>query len=213
MIVMIGGEKGGTGKTTIATNLAAYLATVGHDVLLVDSDPQCNAANWAARRQGREEPIRAVVCVQKTGDIRATLLDQAKRYSYVIVDSGGRDSHELRSGLLAADVFYTPIRASQPDLETIPTVAKLVEQTRLYNPHLQVRSVLSMASPNTFIKGEIEAAEEFLGEHASTLPVSKVVIRDRKVYRDAGIEGFGVVEMDNSTARGEITQLAEEIFG
>jgi chromosome partitioning protein len=213
MIVMIGGEKGGTGKTTIATNLAAYLATVGHDVLLVDADPQFNAANWAARRQGAEHPVKPVVCVQKTGDIRSTLQDQAKRYSYVIVDSGGRDSQELRSGLLAADIFYTPIRASQPDLETIPKVAKLVEQTMLYNPHLQVRSILSMASSNTFIRGELEGATEFLGDFAQVLPVSKAVIRDRKVYRDAAIEGYGVVEMDNETARAEITTLAEEIFG
>ena len=39
MIILIGGEKGGTGKTTIATNLAALRAMAGRDVLLVDTDP------------------------------------------------------------------------------------------------------------------------------------------------------------------------------
>ena len=46
MIVLIGGEKGGTGKTTIATNLAALRAMAGRDVLLVDTDPQGSASYW-----------------------------------------------------------------------------------------------------------------------------------------------------------------------
>ena len=44
MIVLIGGEKGGTGKTTIATSLA------GRDVLLIDTDPQGSANYWAQSR-------------------------------------------------------------------------------------------------------------------------------------------------------------------
>ena len=44
MVILIGGEKGGTGKTTIATNLAALRALAGHDVLLVDTDSQGSAS-------------------------------------------------------------------------------------------------------------------------------------------------------------------------
>ncbi len=50
MVILIGGEKGGTGKTTIATNLAALRALAGHDVLLVDTDSQGSASYWASSR-------------------------------------------------------------------------------------------------------------------------------------------------------------------
>ena len=50
MILLLGGEKGGTGKSTLATNLAAWLAVQGRDVILVDTDVQRTAANWVDRR-------------------------------------------------------------------------------------------------------------------------------------------------------------------
>ena len=66
MIVLIGGEKGGTGKTTIATNLAALRALAGRDVLLVDTDPQGSASYWASSRD--EDGIKPrVACIQKFG--------------------------------------------------------------------------------------------------------------------------------------------------
>ena len=74
MIVLIGGEKGGTGKTTIATNLAALRAMAGRDVLLVDTDPQGSASYWTTSRD--ENAIKpawpafrssAKVCKWKSG--------------------------------------------------------------------------------------------------------------------------------------------------
>ena len=55
MIILVGGEKGGTGKTTIATNLAARLKDPGADVLLVDTDKQGSASSWAAMREEQKE--------------------------------------------------------------------------------------------------------------------------------------------------------------
>ena len=66
MVILIGGEKGGTGKTTIATNLAALRALAGHDVLLVDTDSQGSASYWASSRD--EAGIKPrVACIQKFG--------------------------------------------------------------------------------------------------------------------------------------------------
>ena len=66
MIILIGGEKGGTGKTTIATNLAQLRSQNGHDVLLVDTDKQESASSWAGLRE--EEAIQpAITTVQKVG--------------------------------------------------------------------------------------------------------------------------------------------------
>ena len=58
MIILIGGEKGGTGKTTLSTNIAAKLALEGEDVLLVDTDKQGSASAWAATRDELEDVTR-----------------------------------------------------------------------------------------------------------------------------------------------------------
>ena len=80
MIVAVLGEKGGTGKTTFATNLAGMRAGAGRDVLIVDADRQGSASYWAEARERQE--VAAVASVQKfgTGLVRA-VADMARRYA------------------------------------------------------------------------------------------------------------------------------------
>lgn len=117
MIILIGSEKGGVGKSTVATNLAVYLTLQGKDIILVDSDRQGTSSNWSQDR--REGNLSKIESVSKFDNIRHTLTDLQQRYEYVIVDSQGRDSTELRTGLLVADYCLTPIRPSQADLEPV----------------------------------------------------------------------------------------------
>ena len=101
MIILIGGEKGGTGKTTIATNLAAMRALAGRDVLLIDTDPQGSANYWVQSRD-EEKITPRVACIQKFGKgLPAEVKDLAHRYQDIIIDAGGRDSVELRSALVS----------------------------------------------------------------------------------------------------------------
>jgi len=212
MILALVGRKGGTGKTTDATNVATALAVAGHDVCLLDTDAQASAARWAERRNEQQPDRARVHCVQRTGDVRETALDLAGRYAYVVADSGGRDAREGRGLLLVADVVCTPIRPSQIDVETIEFVVELVEEARLYNPKLRVVSLLSLAPTNPRI-GEIGEARAALGEaFASALPLLNVVIRERKAFRDAALAGLGVVEMDNAQAKSEIELLVQELL-
>lgn len=208
MIVLIGSQKGGCGKSTTAVNICAELAKNGHDVVLVDADRQCTAANWAMDRV--EKPALATVhCVQKYENIRDTLLDLDKRYGYVIVDAAGRDSRELRTGMTAAHVLVVPFRPSQPDLDTLPTMQEIIVQAKDLNPNLKVFGLITMAPTNPVIHEEMDA-RECLNDYPE-IKLLAVVIRDRKVYRDAMSEGLGVVEMDNLKATLEIKQLVEEI--
>ena len=73
MIVLIGSQKGGCGKSTTAVNICALLAKNRHDVVLVDADRQCTAANWAMDRADNKE-LPTVHCVQKYENTRDTLL-------------------------------------------------------------------------------------------------------------------------------------------
>lgn len=210
MIVLFGGEKGGTGKSTLATNLAVWLAKQGRDTLIIDTDRQMTASNWVDRRNVSETLVK-VHCAEKHGNVFHAVRDISKRYDEIIIDADGRDSEELRTALVAAHVVYVPLRASQPDLETSVHMNELVTLARGMNPSLDARLIISMAPTNPVIN-EAKQAQELLRE----LPVfnlSDTIIRERKVYRDAISDGLGVVEMDNPKAIAEIEALANEIYG
>lgn len=209
MVVLVGVEKGGTEKSTVATNLAVWLATEGKDVMLIDADPQGTAAKRVERRNS-DAGLPVVHCTQKTGDVYKTAMDLGERYEHVPIDAGGRDSKELRTALVAADVLYVPIQASQADLETLPHVNELVGLADGMNQGLRSFALLSLAPTNPTIT-EVRDAQELL-EEFTELRLSPSIIRDRKVYRDALLEGRGVVEMSNNQAAAEIQLLAQEIF-
>lgn len=210
MILLLGGEKGGTGKSTVAINLAVWLATKGADVMLIDTDPQRTASHFIERRNTIEGAPK-VHCTEKYGNVFDAVRDLSKRYGEVIVDAGGRDSEELRTALVAANRIYCPLKASQPDIETSVHMNELVKLARGMNPTLQARLLISMGPTNPVIQ-EAAEAREILRE-LPEFTLSDVIIRDRKIYRDAMPEGRGVIELHNDKATAEITALAHEIYG
>jgi len=210
MILLVGGEKGGTGKSTIATNIAVKLAHQQKEVVIVDCDPQCTASKWLARRNKLFPSLPKVFCIQKTGDIYDTTIDMANRYKHVIVDAGGRDSEELRTAMVACDKMYIPLKASQPDIETSHHIIQLIKLAKTLNPKLLAFILISMASTNHLLKEDQEAT--ILLSKLNIAKVSNIIIHERKIYRDAIADGRGVVEYDNAKAINEIVQLSEEIF-
>jgi chromosome partitioning protein len=213
MIVLIGGEKGGTGKTTLAIHLAAHRTALGRDVLLIDTDKQGSASSWCAIRDEEARSPR-VACVQKFGkglgtDIRAL----AGKYADVIIDAGGRDSVELRAAMTIADALYIPIQASQFDVWTLDQMNTLVEQAGVINERLIAFAVLNRASPNPSVK-EAQDAQSALADYEHLRPTS-AVIRDRIAFRKAAREGCTVAELAerDPKAIGEITAFYEEVYG
>ena len=209
MIILIGSQKGGCGKSTTAVNICADLAKKGKDVVLVDADRQCTAANWALDRASNDN-LATVHCVQKYENIRDTLIDLDKRYEYVVVDAAGRDSRELRTGMTAAHILLVPFRPSQPDLDTLPNLREIIVTAKDLNPELVVYGLITMAPTNPVIH-ETEEAKEYLQDYPE-INLLNTIIRDRKVYRDAMSDGLGVVEMTNPKATEEIQGLIKEVL-
>lgn len=210
MIFLLGGEKGGTGKSTICVNLATWLAGQGKDVILIDTDRQRTSSRFIERRNELSD-VPKIHCVEKYGNVYDAVKDVSSRYEYVLVDAGGRDSEELRTAMVVANKLYVPLKASQPDLETSVHMNELVKLARGLNPKLQAMLVISMGSTHPAVH-EDQDATEILSE-LPEFEMSNVVIRERKVYRDAMAEGRGVIEMGNEKASGEIGALAREVFG
>ena len=210
MILLIGGEKGGTGKSTIATNIAVELAHQRQEVVIIDCDPQGTTTKWLARRNKLFPDLPKVFSIQKTGDIYDTSIDMSNRYKYVIIDAGGRDSEELRTAMVACNKMYIPLKASQPDIETSNHIIQLIKLAKALNPKLLAFTIISMAPTNHILKEDQEAI--LLLSKLNIAKVSNIIIHERKVYRDAIADGKGVMEYDNIKAKNEIIQLFKEIF-
>lgn len=210
MIILIGSQKGGCGKSTLTTNIAAALAVASNDVMLVDADKQASSSNWFLDRS--ENPkLPPVHSVQKYDDVRASIIDLSKRYQYVIIDAAGRDSIELRTSMIVADVLVMPVRPSQFDLDTVPRMNEIYNDAKLLNPNLKFKAVITMGPTNPVIN-EAEEAQNFFKNYPN-ISLLKTIVRERKVYRDAisGL-GLGVVEMNNNKAKEEIKSLLLEVL-
>jgi len=213
-ITVVGGEKGGTGKTTLATNIAAMLARDGKDVLLLDTDRQGTASLWATVRE--EEGIEPrVPCVQKFGKgLPAQVRDLAERYEEIIIDAGGRDSLELRYALGVADRAYIPVQPFQFDIWTVRQMDSLVEMAKGINEKLSAYLILNRVSTNPVVREDREARDFIEQENFISLTLLDAAIRDRIAFRKSARDGLAVVELRaDRKAIVEIEELYEEMYG
>ena len=213
MKLLFGGTKGGSGKSTAVSNIAAYLAGEGVKTLVIDTDKQGTVARWIERRENTElNPVELpkIYCQQTTGNVYNAIEDAAKLYEVVIIDAGGYDSRELRTAMMAADKIYIPVQASQFDLETLVELNELITHALDKNNSLEVFGFLSRV-PSNPLGNEVREARALMAEFPQIRLVESV-ISDRKIYRDVTPQGRGVVEAKNGRARAEIQLFAEEIF-
>jgi chromosome partitioning protein len=212
MIVLFGGEKGGAGKTTLATNIASIRTVTTEDLLLIDTDRQSTASFWCSMREDHRVFPRVASIQKYDKTLRSEVKELRKKYKDIIIDAGGRDSPELRSALLVADVAVFPLRPSQFDLWTMSRLNTLVEQALDINENLKAFVVINQASPNPAVK-ETEEAKEFINEF-KYISLLKTIICERISYRRAAIEGRSVAEYkpEDSKAIEEVSNLYNEIY-
>lgn len=212
MIVLIGGEKGGTGKTTIVTNLAAIAVNNEKDLLLVDTDKQGSASAWASIRD-EDEKTKRVHCVQKFGDsVAKEIRSLNNKFHDILIDAGGQNSQELRGAMLVADKMYIPIQAAQFDVWTLGVMDKLVSQAKIMNEKLKAYVVINRGTTNPSI-GEVDEVISVIEEFES-LELSPCILRERIAFRKAARGGLSVTEMLKSDpkANQEILEIYKEVF-
>ena len=150
MIVLVGGTKGGSGKSTIATNLVVMNSLIGRDTLLIDGDEQGSCHKFSLLRAEELGGHPGYTIAQIFGP---AILQQApslaKRFDDIFIDVGGteRDTTALRSGLAAAHIAIVPCAPSLFDVWTFDSVAQTVREASQINPKLRVFGFLNKADP------------------------------------------------------------------
>ena len=211
MIIIVGCNKGGAGKTTIATNLVVGLAQQGKDICLVDADPQRSAARWHRdREEAGHKP--EITLIEKLDNLSSTLRTLDSKFDVIIVDVAGRNSREMITGAAVADVIIAPHQASQLDLDTLVELQQQTIRIRDLNPNLKVYVYHAMASTNARVKdSERREFLDYISEFEEFVPL-KSIGYFRKVFRDAIPNGQSVLELNNEYAISEIKSLMQEAF-
>lgn len=216
MIILVGSNKGGTGKTTTATNLATAFLINGYKVLLCDSDKQQSLLQWNSIRKS-DDNLSQFDLITLYGEDLNKLQQYKSQYDYIIVDVAGRNSEELLRGLAFCDVFITPIQSTQFDLNTLIPLNGKIEQLKGYNTNLLNKCFVlhSRATTNIFIKHKERLDVEAFVNELPGFKLLKSSISERKIYKDAVSQGKAVFDDGgmNDKAVNEIFDLITEIIG
>lgn len=210
MIVTIGGIKGGTGKTTIATNFAVLRAASGKKVLLVDADEQKSTSIWANQRDGLNIETKWST-IQLSGKALRTQLERMKEdYDDIIIDVGGRETTSLRAAISIADIFLIPFKPRSFDVWTLGNVKDLIFEMLPANPKLKCFSVINQADS----KGSDNEDAISILKECEEIKCIESTIGSRKAFSNAASDGKGVIELKNADKKAvqEIYSLYEYVY-
>ncbi len=199
-------QKGGAGKTTLATNLAAAAHLAGLRTLLIDTDRQGSALDWsAAREDGSKLNGLAVVKADKALAV-PRFREMARGYDVIILDGPPRLGDVTRAAACAADVVVIPVQPGPFDLWAASETLDLLNaadsiREELSRPSVRRMFVLNRASMGTVLARTAPAALQDSGELAG-------VVHQRIAFPEAAAIGESVLTTEpNGSAALEIRRI------
>ena len=207
MIICLGHEKGGTGKSSLATSFAAKIASMGNSVMVLDTDSTATSVGWyAIREHNKTEPVIPVV--QQLVEPARSTVSFASKYDAVVVDIGARDYEKLGDMARICDLWVAPITVGQGDLTS--TIRFYEALTQYQHLHKKKRIPLVAAInrvTSAWNSSEVADATEFLREQCPGLIVLTTTLKERRAWRDAGRQGLGISEMPPRDAQKAIEEF------
>lgn len=204
-VIAVLNQKGGAGKTTLATHLARSLQLTGSSVILVDSDPQGSARDWAAVQEDQPLPVIAI----DRPTLERDLSRIAGGQDCAVID-GAPQAHDLAvSAIKAADLVLIPVQPSPYDIWATSDLVDLVKQRQeLTDGRPLAAFVISRAIRGTRIEDEAARALE-----GYELPILETRIMQRVIYPGSATAGTTVLDQSpSSSAAQEIRALTEAVL-
>lgn len=204
MTIALLNQKGGVGKTTLATNLAACFALAGEPVLYIDADPQGSGLDWSAARQ--KKPLFNVVGLPKK-TIHRDLPSLATPYKWIFIDGPPRVYEVARSAIMAADLVIIPVQPSPYDVWSAKEIVDLIGEASVMKPNLRAVFVINRKIVNTAIGRDV--TEALAGY---SFPVLNAAISQRVIFAESAGQGLTVLETDpQGQAAQEVRAVVSEI--
>lgn len=210
MILAVATVKGGSGKTTLSTNIAIARAMAGRDVLLVDADDQGSSADFTALRTELAGSAGFTMTRLLRREIRTEVAKVKGKFEDIVIDVGGRDNEGLRAALVVADTVLIPVLPSSFDIWSFSSMVGLTREAKSINEDLRVVAVLNAAdsqgNDNDEARGLIRETED--------VELLDCQIGRRKAFRNAAAQGRSVLDMTpkDPKAVDEITALVDRLY-
>ena len=199
MIFVVGNEKGGTGKSSVAQNLAYRLQAGSKgktlSVQLVDTDTTSTSSQWVDRRDhvGVEPKIELMRALR---DPAPAIIKASDKYDAVVVDVGARSYDQFSDLARIADLWIAPVQVGQGDIDS--AVSMFAALRRFDKQHKSGKVPLCFVFtrvPTNSVSMEEQDAREYLLQIAPDMPLLSSSLKERKVWRDAQRVGRSIFEM------------------
>jgi ATPases involved in chromosome partitioning len=213
MIIAITATKGGSGKTTVAVNLAVGFTKKGYKVCIVDADKgQISCKHWAEYRSDEREhiPVLQVPDKKFIREVRAL----SQNYDLIIIDGRPTESDHTDRITMVSDLVIIPVKFGLYELRALENYFDIYDGVKDAKESLGGKLsgfvLLNDIGVGQTTKAEMtEAVNESIGE--SDISLLNAVLYHRKVYADSPADGVGVIEAKDAKAKAEVESLVNEI--